>query len=186
MVKANLKKKKKKWFEVKANLNDKSISVGEILAYELKELVGRRITIGYDQISGNPKDQKTKIDFKIVNTKGSDGIAEPRSIYYQDSFIVQKIKRDKTRNIIVIMEKTKDGKQTKTKCLFSAKGRIDRSINSALIKYLEINIREIITKATSDRLFEREFIKKETSEIKEKARKIYPVDKLYIWKLSLL
>lgn len=186
MVKSKLTKKKKKWFEVKSTIEEKNIVLGEIIAYELKELLNRRITISYDQISGNPKDQKTKIDFKITNIKGSDGIAEPISIYYQDSFIIQKIKRDKTRNILVIKEKTKDGKEIKMKCLFSAKNNINRSINSAILKYLENNFREMINSSKSNKLFEREFIKRETSVIKEKARKIYPIDKLYIWNLSLI
>jgi len=186
MVKASLKRKKKKWFEVKANIEPKSVVLGEVMAYELKEILNRRIIVSYDNISNNPKDQKTKIEFMIVETKGSDGIAKPTAIYYQDSFIGQKIKRDKSRGLLVITEKSKDNKKIKMKIVFSVKSKIDRSINSALIKNIESHFRDFIKSTNSDKLFSLEFVKRETSGIKEKARKIYPIDKLYVWKLSIV
>ncbi|UCD04037.1 MAG: hypothetical protein JSW73_00085 [Candidatus Woesearchaeota archaeon] len=186
MAKAKLKRKKKKWFEVKANIGPKPVVLGEVLGYEIKDILGRRIISSYDHISNNPKDQKTKVEFMIVETKGTDGIAEPHAIYYQDSFIGQKIKRDKSRSILVIREKSKDNKEIKLKFVFSAKSKFNRSINSALLKHLENHFKEFIKSTNSKNLFNIELTKKETAVIKEKARKIYPIDKLYIWKLSII
>lgn len=186
MVKAKLKRKKKKWFEVKTSVGSKPVVLGEVMGYELKDILGRRIVSSYDHISNNPKDQKTKVEFMIVDTKGTDGIAEPRAIYYQDSFIGQKIKRDKSRTILVIKGKSKDNKEIKVKFVFSAKSKFDRSTNSALLKNLENHFKEFIKSTDSKNLFNVELTKKETAAIKEKARKIYPIDKLYVWKLSII
>jgi len=183
MAKTKLKKRKRKWFVIKAP-DFKNIEVTELLAYEIKDLIGRKIKINYNLISENIRDQKLKIKLVVTETKGSEGIAKPEGFYLQDSFVNQRIKRDRSRGILVIEEKTKDNKDVKVKFVYSSKNKVPRSINSKILKQLEDSSRELIKKTNSSNFFDLEFIKKETNKLKENLRKIYPIDKFMIWKLN--
>lgn len=186
MVKAKLKRKKKKWFKVVINIGNKEIDLGEILAYELKDIIGKTLTVHYDQLSGNHKDQKAKATLKVVDTKENKGVAEIRKVFFQDSFINQRVRRDKGRDIVVLKEKSKDGENMKVKAVFSSRKSFPRSKNSKLLKEIELNFRELVNSAKTENLFDINFINKETAKIREKARKIYPIDKLYLCKVSII
>lgn len=185
MVKAKLKKKKRKWFDVKGKAEfDKKI--GEILAYEKENAIGRTILINYDEISSSPKNQKIKIKFRIKKVKDKELIAEPEGVYFQDSYIHQRIKRDKTRNIHIIGENSKDGKEVKVKLIYSTSNKVSRPTNAKILKHLEAHFEDLLENTKSEKLFDLKFIKKQTVSIREKVRKIYPIEKLYVWKLSLV
>ena len=186
MVKAKLKKKKRKWFTIKPKEEYKNKIIGEVLAYEPIDLVGRKITISYGDLSDNPKDNKNKIKFEIVEIKEGEGLAEPRGIYVQDTFIDQRTKRDKSKGLLVIKEKTKDGKNIKLKIAYSSRNKISNSSNAKIQKQLEAYFRELLNKNNTNKLFDVSYTKKETNLIKDKTRKTYPIDKLYIWKLSII
>lgn len=186
MVKASLKGKRKKWFGVKAKNPYKGVDLGEILAYEIKNIIGRKLTVNYSQIANNSKDQKTKVKFEITETKGEDGLAEPIGMFVQDSFIGQRIKRDSTRNILVFNCKSKDKKDIKIKAIYSSKNKISKSVNARILKNLQELFTEFVGSIESNKLFDIEFMKKKTYELKKKSNNVYPIDKLYLWKLSII
>lgn len=186
MVKPSLKGKKKKWFVVKAGELYKNAEIGEILAYELKDTLSRKITINYSNISQNPRDQKTKLKFKVEKTKSDECIANPISMFIQDSFVHQRIKRDKTRNILVFKTKSKEGKNIKVKIIYSSKNKLSRAINSRILKNLENLFKELINSTESEKLFDVDYIQNKTNELRKQSNNVYPIDKLYIWKLLIV
>ncbi len=179
-------KRKKKWFKAVAPAIFKNINLGEIMAFEHKDLAGRNIGVNYMQITSNPRDQNKKVILKINDIKGDTAYTSPTKFFYLDSFIQRATKRYKEKFISVIKKPSKDKKNIKIKTSVLIRNHVTQKVRAAILKKIEDLLTEKIKKIDSENLFIPEFADKTAFEIKKEVKKIYPIDKLTIWKISII
>ncbi len=176
---------KKKWFTVLAPEIFKSKEVVDITAYEPQELVGRPVELNYSQLTERPKDQYKKLILKITDTRGEKAITVPWRYYLVDSFVQRLGRKYNERVYEVVKEKSKDGKMAGIKIFIMATKDLRHSVRANLLK----TARGWLAKEIADRnaydLFIADEIEKLSDGLRDRVKKIYPVDKILVWKISV-
>jgi small subunit ribosomal protein S3Ae len=174
---------KKKWFTVLAPELFNSKELVEITGYETKELVGRPVEINLAQLTERPKDQYKKLILKIVDTKGEKAITVPWKFYIAESFVQRTARRYKERLYETIELQSKDNKKVGIKFFILAVKRLHHSVRADILRLTEKMLAEAIASSGAFELFTSESTEKLTNEITKEIRRIYPIDKLLIWKI---
>tara|TARA_Y100000310_G_C20588454_1_gene766678 strand:+ start:821 stop:1384 length:564 start_codon:yes stop_codon:yes gene_type:complete len=183
MAKRTLKKKgKKEWYRVVAPDIFRSQELGEILAYEPKDLVGRQVRLDYSVLTNSPRDKNKNFVVKIKDVVEKKARTEPVKVIYSLSFIQRASGRSKTRAMHVGKYSTADTKTATVKLYLLARDRIVRSVNTALLKKTDALLKSKISKTESAKLFEPNYLESLSREIKSKLKTIYPVANVLFWK----
>ncbi|MEK6807748.1 MAG: hypothetical protein AABX75_01835, partial [Nanoarchaeota archaeon] len=176
---------KKKWFTVLAPEIFKSKELVDITAYEPKEIVGRPVDVTLSQLTDRPKDQQKKLTLKITDTKGEKAITEPWKFYFVESFIQRAGRRYKEKLYIVPTVSSKDSKKLKIKLFIMATNKLHHSVRADLIVALEKKLREFVSELNAFEMFLPENIDKLSDELREATKKIFPADKIFVWKITV-
>lgn len=180
-------KKKKRWYTVLAPKSFKSIELSEIAAFEPKNLLGRTLSINMMQITGSPKDQQKRLVIKISDIKGEKAITEVHKYFLLESYIQRSFRRYKERLLSVLKIKTKDNRLVKIKLVDLIPKRLQRRVRSTLINSLEKSAVEKLSVLDCDGIFKQ--LSQHSAlaiDLKKELRKIYPVDKILVWKIAVL
>jgi ribosomal protein S3AE len=180
------KRGKKKWFKVVAPEVYKKAEIGEITAYEPTEIVGRQIEIMLSELSNSSKDREKKIVVKVNETKGETAMTEVKKYYLLNSFIQRISRRFKSRFEPVFYVNSKDGKKIKFKLSILLQNKVPVSLRSGIIKEIVDQFSAKVSKKTSDQIFEIGSVDKICNELRTPAKKLYPIDRIYVWKMSVL
>ncbi|SRR3989344_1012756 len=129
MAEKQVQKKKKKWFGImSAELDNKEI--GETLANEDANLVGRTLEVNLANITQDPKSQNIKIKFKIKEIKGNEAYAEVVSYAMLSTYVKRVIKPAKEKVDDSFRYATKDDIKVAIKTLILTKAKTKKSILS--------------------------------------------------------
>ena len=176
---------KKKWFTVLAPEIFKSKELVDITAYEPKEIIGRPVDATLSQLTDRPKDQHKKLTLKIVSTQGEKAITEPWKFYFVESFMQRSGRRFKEKLYIVPTVTSKDQKKLKIKLFILATNKLHHSVRADMIVALEKKLREFVLELNAFDMFMPENIDKLSDALKEATKKIFPADKVFVWKISV-
>ncbi len=179
-------KRKKKWFTVVAPEIFKNREISEIPAFEPDDLISRFVEVNLMQVTGVPKDQQKKMLLKITEVKGEKVYTVPSKYYLIYSFIQRSSRRFKEKFISVLKLKTKDNKTIKIKFNIMAEKKLHQRVRAQILEELEARAREKISEINSDNLFIPLTLDKLAAEIRKEIRSVYPINKLLIWKLTLI
>jgi len=179
-------KGKKKWFTVLTPESFKSKEILDITAYEPQQLTGRPVEVNVMVLTGSPKDQQRKLVFKITGTQGEKATTEPWRYLLIDSFIQRATRKYKERFIHVQTADTKDGRKVTVKWLALGIKKLHHPVRAQLLHILDAQAKDKISKIPFGELFVPANVDKLTMEIKKELRIIYPLDKLLVWKLSVI
>jgi ribosomal protein S3AE len=128
MAESQVIKKKKKWINIFANPEFNNIEVGETLANEDTNLIGRTIETNLANITQDPKSQNIKIRFRVREIKDNKAYANAMS-YEMLSTYVKRIVRPAKEKVDDSFEyKTKEGIKIKIKTIFLTKAKTIKSI----------------------------------------------------------
>ncbi len=176
---------KKKWFTVLAPEVFGKNELVEITAYEPEEIKGRPVELNFAQISGNPKDQSKKIVLKLTETQGDRALTEPWRFYLQDSFIGRTGRRFKEKFHYVIIAAAKDKKNVVAKFYVMASKKLHHSARADIIRLIDRKAKEFLANIDAFHIFRQDVMENLASELRKEIRKIYPVDKVFVWKVAV-
>jgi small subunit ribosomal protein S3Ae len=185
-VKIKEKRAKKKWFSILAPEVFGKKPLPETPAFEPDELVGRKAEISLKEFTGSPRDSYKKIVCKIIKVQGDTAHTEADKFFLLDSYVSRSSKRYKDSILVVKEFKTKDGKKVKVKSIAFLKNKVQRKVKTNLLRLIEQTLEAQISKKNSQEIFASQFISTIFFSAKKEMKKIYPVDSVLIWKLSVL
>jgi ribosomal protein S3AE len=187
MAKKTLKKKgKKEWYQVIAPDAFKNKELGEILAYEPKDLVGKHFRRNYAVLTGNPRDKSKNFTLRITEVIEKKARTEPVKVIYGHAYVQRASGRSKTRMLHVGKYNTIDNKTVNIKLYLLGRNKIVRSVNTALLKQTDSLLKSRLAKAKYTSLFEPNYLESLSKEIKSKLRTIYPLSNILFWKVIVL
>ncbi|MEK6834810.1 MAG: hypothetical protein AABX61_00935, partial [Nanoarchaeota archaeon] len=97
MAEIQLTKKKKKWFSIFSGPEFNNSEVGETLANEDTNLVGRTLEVNLANITQDPKSQNINIKFKIKEFKDNKANAEVISYAMLSTYVKRVIRPAKEK-----------------------------------------------------------------------------------------
>lgn len=183
-VKTTLKKGKKKWFTAIAPELFNKQEIGEVTAFEPKNLIGRVLDVNLMMLTRSPRDQSKKLVFEIVDTRGDQAITEPKKYYLLDSYVQRASRRYKGRYEPVFYVSTKDEHKLKVKAHILLNKRVPVSLRSKLINTAKESLAKKFAKQPLSLVFDSTFLYKIGDETKKELKKLFPISKVDIWKLS--
>jgi len=184
MAKRTLKKKgKKEWYQLIAPDVFKNQELGEILAYDAKDLLGRQIRLDYSVLTNNPRDRSKNFTLKIKDVVEKKARTTPIKVLYSTAHVQRMSRRYKTRVLHVGKYQTADGKTATIKLYLLAINRIIRSVHTSLLKRTDALLKSKLAKLESIHLFEPNYLESMSKELRSKLKTIYPVSSVLFWKV---
>lgn len=176
---------RKDWYNVLAPTLFNEADVGEILAADAKELVGRTITTTVYDLTQDERKAHMKLTLEITNTDGKSCHTKINAFLLDTSYLRSLIRRRASKVEAVINVETKDGVKIRVKPLVVTFQKSNTSqkekIRSVLIKR--------ITELGREQAFEAfllEIISDKIPKIlKDEIRKIYPIKNVEIRRIDL-
>jgi small subunit ribosomal protein S3Ae len=178
--------KKKKWFKIIAPkiLNQKEI--GETLALEGEDLVGRRIKPSLRETTGNIRQGHVKTVLRISNVKGDQAYTELVGHEIQRDYIRRIVRRRMSVVKTIVSLKTKDGSQLQITAVTFTR----RRGYSTQVKTIRKIMTDILTKEAASKPYEQvmqEIIFGKTpARIVREVKKVLPIRRVEIVKTELL
>ncbi|MBI2041130.1 MAG: hypothetical protein HYT16_03425 [DPANN group archaeon] len=176
---------KKKWFTVLAPEVFGKNELVEITAYEPNELLSKPVELNFAQISGNPKDQSKKIILKLIETQGDRALTEPWRFYLQDSFVGRTGRRYKEKFHYVARSVSKDKKNVIVKIYVMTSKKLHQSARADIIRIIDSKTKAFLTNVDAFDFFRQDVMENLAGELRKDIRKVYPVDKVFIWKVAV-
>jgi small subunit ribosomal protein S3Ae len=180
------KRKEKKWFKVLASPEFDEKPIGEALTNEASNLIGNRVEISLQEITGNLKQTHIKLRFKIKEVANSE--AKTQFVGHSlTSDYVRRLTRKGRKKIDSSFEvETKKGVKMQIKPFVITYGRIQTSKQKAFRELIE----KEISKFSKEREFD-EFIKAMlSSELATHCygvcKHISPLRRIEIWKSEVI
>ncbi|AJF62372.1 MAG: SSU ribosomal protein S3AE [archaeon GW2011_AR20] len=128
MADVQLQKKKKKWFGIVTGLESNRSEIGETLANEDANLVGRTLEVNLANITQDPKSQNIKVKFRIKEVKGNEAYAEVISYAMLSTYVKRVIKPAKEKIDDSFKYLTKDNVKVVVKTIILTKSKTIKSI----------------------------------------------------------
>jgi small subunit ribosomal protein S3Ae len=172
---AQLKVRKKKWFQIIAPKTFREVVVGEVPLYESEMLKGRRMTVNMMNLTGNPKNQGVSIKLRIAEVKEGKGITELLGFESMPSSLKRLVRRGKTKVEDSFVVKTSDAKLVRIKPLLVTGTAVTNSVTTAIRRIVRNNTARLAQKLTYERLAEEVITFKLQKHLQSLCSKITPV-----------
>lgn len=109
--------KKKKWYDISADSTFDEKKIGETITINPKNLVGRIVKKGLNELTGNIRDSAFEVSFKIYKITGAKADTVISKFEAKTSLLRRLIRRQKSKVEPVFYVTTKDGIKFKLKVL---------------------------------------------------------------------
>lgn len=177
-------KAKKKWFAVIAPEIFKHKEVGDVIAFEQAELIGRTIEVSAAKLTDVPKDQHRKIILQISDVIGDKVTSVVKRMFFLDNYVQRTSRKYKERFIIVPTLPSKNS-TVKIKVLVMAVKKLHQKVRATLIHNITASLTDKIANTTTDELFLPSTLERISGELKNEVKTIYPIEKIIIWKIEV-
>ena len=179
----------KHWFKVRAPGLFQHVELGETVATEPEQVVGRTLEATLPELSGSADTGKAHIKLRFrIERLGGDGVAEARFIGHElTSDYVRRLARRKRSKIdLALTVATKDGVQVVLKPVAVGEQRLQTRLRAELRHQMVTILTEEAAKRTSAE-FVREMLQGELSKVLAHGLKtLYPLKKIEIRRSEVL
>ena len=127
-----------------------------------------------------------KILLKINQVRGEVAETEVIKSFLMDNTVQRRSRKIKERIEKVFSVQTGSGDTFRFKILLTTTNHIPRATKSALINALPILVENLLKKKSANDVFATDSRIKLSKEIKKGLSGIYPINNVYVWKVSLL
>ena len=179
-------KKKKKWFDIVAPKVFNSLKIGETLAYEPSQLVGRKLRVNLMVLTNDPKKQNTNVNFKVASLSGENGVCKIVGYELNRSYIKRMVRKSTSKIDDSFVVESKSGLKFKIKPLLIARFKINNSVATEIRKKLRENVGNFFKEKSDDEIILAIVQGKLQREIRGSLKKIYPLSAFEIRVLELL
>ena len=169
------RKKRKKWYPVIATKDFQEIHLGESLADEPSQLLGRQLHLNLMTLLNDPKKQSSTVHFEVKELRGDMGIATLVHYELNSSYLKRLVRKtsNKMEESFVLM--TKDGQRCRIKPVFFTRNKVNNSTLTSLRKKAEVHLHNIFQQYTLPELFSMIITNKLQMELKSALKKVYPI-----------
>ncbi len=169
------KKGRKKWYTIASTPHFKERSLGETLAYDAENLIGRVISVSMSNLIGNIRMQNVKISFKVKEVKDNTAITEVVSYEVSPSHVKRIVRPGRDRVDVSLLKKTKDGIQVRIKPLLLTRFNTHKSVKRDLKKKCEEFFDKVLKELDYDSLISSLINNRIHTEMKQFLNKTYPL-----------
>mgnify|MGYP001772650989 CR=1 FL=1 len=176
----------KKWYEVLAPESFGSISLGSVPSDDPDKLIGRVLETTLYDITGDVTQVHVKLYFQIIKVEGNTAYTRFKGHELARDYMRSLVRRKSSKIQGIFDIQTKDGYVlritivvlTSYRCKTSQKRAIRRAMREYIVqKASELTLDELIHEILKGTV---------SNEISERARKIYPVRRVEVYKTKLL
>ncbi len=179
------RRRRKKWFKVQSPEIYGKKDLGEVTAFEPKELIGRKIKLSMRDLIGS-REHTRKAVLRISEVRGDVAETEVSRLFLVDSAVQRKSRKIKERLESVFDVELKSGEKIKFKILLTTNNHIPKSTRSALVNALPGLVGNVVGKKSVNDVFASDYSIKLGREIRKGLSGIYPVSNVFVWKVSLV
>jgi len=177
---------KKTWYEIVAPKMFGENVVGETLAVDAKQLIGRKIHISLMELGGDYNKFYVKLALQIERVDGTKAFTKFVGHDVMSERIYRMVQR-RTRRVECIQEvKTKDGVKMNIKTVLILMRRVGTSIKSSARQKIEDVVKKISSEKTMEELIMMIISDELQKYIYDDARKIYPVSAIEVRKSEVI
>jgi len=178
--------KKKKWYPIIAPKVFREEKIGEISLVDPAAAIGRKVKISLMQVTGEPKTQNTRIEFKISGQHEGKLITEITGYELNNTAMKRMIRRGRTKLQDSIILETADNNKIRIKPVITTRNIITsatkKELRKRMLKYVKEqtakNKFENIIKDLTQRKFQRAGI--------DTLKKLCPIHSFDMSKISLI
>lgn len=175
MAKAKLKTVKKKWYDIEMPAFFDKILVGKTYLSNPELAVGRKLSVNYAIISGDPQKQNINLKLKITKVENEKLLTQVLGLELQQSIIKRFVRKGKTRIDDSFLAKTKDNFNVRVKPLLITRFRASGGLTNSIIKKLKEFLLEELKKKKLEEIIKELLHHKFQKSIFEVFKKIYPL-----------
>ncbi len=177
---------KKLWYEILAPAQFGEKPIGESLAAEPKQLIGRVVKLALSDLGNEFQKFYIKLVLKVVDVEGTRAKTQIVGHDCMYERIYRMVQRRARRVDCIQDTKTKDGRKLRVKTVLIIPRRVGTSIKDSV----RARLREVVDKEVSALTFE-EFINaiindKIQQSVRAECKKIYPIGQVEVRKSELL
>ena len=172
---AELKVRKKKWFQIVAPKLFREVVVGESPLYEADQLKGRRMSVNMMNLTNNPKNQSISVKLKISEVREGKAITDLTGFESMPSSLKRLVRRGRTKVEDSFVVKTSDAKLVRIKPLLVTNNLVSNSVKAALKRVARNAIARLSQKLTYEKLAEEVITFKLQKHVQGLCSKITPV-----------
>ena len=177
--------KMKKWYKITAPSIFGHYQIGETVAVEDSQLIGRTVTTSLMNITGDPKRQSLIGTFEIIAVTNGTAETKLKKLEIAPPSVRRMIRKGKERLDMSFVCATKDGVVVRMKPLLITRGKTGGSV-LAKIRYLADAVSRIETsKVSYDELIQSILTNKLQRTIKQRINKLYPLKSVEIRAVEL-
>ncbi len=186
MVKAAVDKwKLKKWFEIIAPALFKEKQIGETVANDYRQLLGRSVEVPLSELTNDPKLQRVKLLFRINEVKGERALTTFLGHVITQDYEHSLVRRRTSKIYSNQTVETKDGQKLVVKSFIIALTKINTARRNELRKQL-LQVVAAMAKAENYEDFISSILYgKVSAQLKKDLHKIYPVRHVVIQKTEI-
>lgn len=173
--KTSSKVKKKQWLPIVAPKLFSEQVIGETIAGEPNEVVGRGVSYNLMNLTGDIKRQNTNIKFEIESVENNRAKAKVVGYEIAPSSIRRMVRRNNIKMDMSFAAKTSDDKTMRIKPLLLTKNDTKRSIGSKIRKLTQDFIIKNVQKMQFDDVMNDIISHKMQSSLRDALKKVYPL-----------
>jgi len=178
--------KTKKWYDILAPKMFGEVKVGETIASNPEQLIGRVIETTMKDISGDFTKQHIKLRFQIIDVRGNNAYTRFKGQNLSREYMRSQIRRKSTRVEGIVDVSTKDGHKLRIRVIALAFGRAQTSQERAIRRILVDMIRKAAEERDLDTFVQEVVAGKISANMYREASKIYPLKRVEVRKIKVL
>lgn len=177
MVKRKPRKKtvKKKWYAIMAPKQFRNQEIGETVATDPSKITGRIIETNIMQLTGEPRKQSIRIVLRITDVKENTAQTEIIAYKIAPSYLKRNIRKNVGKIEDSFITETKDKAKIRIKPFMTTRKRAVMEVKKQIRKQTQEYIKEYVKKKTFQELITSAIAGTLQKDIREKAKKLYPL-----------
>lgn len=175
MAEQIVKLKKKQWYNILAPKQFDNVIIGETLAYEPQQMIGKTLSHSLMNLSNDPKRQNINIHFKVIEVEGDKGKTAIVGYEIVHATVKRFVRRSSEKMDLSFSCETADNIHLRVKPLVVTKGSVKGSIAAKMRHNIVSFLSRTIKKMTYDELINDMIAHKLQNSIRQALNKIYPL-----------
>jgi len=178
--------KKKKWYDISADATFDEKKIGETVAILPKNLIGRNIKKGLNELTGNIRDSSFEVTFKVNKVTGAKADTVISLFEAKAGFLRRMIRRQKSKIEPVFYVTTKDGSKLKIKVMAITGSKFTTPLRTQVRKAIVDFFNEEVSGKTARENWNDIIFQHLSERCKAKLTKLGYINKVMIIKVTLM
>ncbi len=185
VVKAESKKRKKRWFKIVASKQFNHCEIGETQVYTSDEVIGKTAKVNLTNLTNDMKKQHVNVTFKVNQVKDGVGYTELISYKIMPTHIKRIIRRNTEKLDDSLVLRTKDNVLVRIKPLLVTRGKVKGSVVAVIRRKARAFLNHHVKKSSYELLINDIITSRLQSGMYRFLKKVYPIKTSEIRSISI-